>query len=81
MTQINSAVSEPIFLQATTLHYVDHFAATLFAASWGPVAVASVYSKKVTENGAFWSIPMRREIAETRNTIWEMRSSGISPSF
>ncbi|OUM84669.1 MAG: hypothetical protein BAA01_05895 [Bacillus thermozeamaize] len=42
--------------QPPSIMWIGYFAATLFAASWGPVAVASVYSKKVTENGAFWSI-------------------------
>lgn len=35
---------------------IAYAAATMFAASWGPVAIASIFSKKVTKEGAFWSI-------------------------
>jgi Na+/proline symporter len=42
--------------QPPSVMWIGYFAATLFAASWGPVAFASVYSKKVTKEGAFWSI-------------------------
>jgi Na+/proline symporter len=53
-------VSIVIFLiglwQPPSVMWIGYFAATLFAASWGPVAFASVYSKKVTKVGAFWSI-------------------------
>ncbi|MFT9850075.1 sodium:solute symporter family protein [Aneurinibacillus sp. REN35] len=42
--------------QPPSVMWIGYFAATLFAASWGPVAFASVYSKKVTKSGAFWSI-------------------------
>ncbi|MER1987341.1 MAG: sodium:solute symporter family protein [Solibacillus sp.] len=42
--------------QPPSVMWIGYFAATLFAASWGPVAIASVFSKKVTNVGAFWSI-------------------------
>ncbi|WP_174614691.1 sodium:solute symporter family protein [Virgibacillus ihumii] len=42
--------------QPPAVMWIGYFAATLFAASWGPVAFASVYSKTVTKNAAFWSI-------------------------
>ncbi|MEC5425881.1 sodium:solute symporter family protein [Virgibacillus sp. C22-A2] len=44
------------FWQPPAVMWIGYFAATLFAASWGPVAFASVFSKKVNKNGAFWSI-------------------------
>ncbi|WP_339199921.1 sodium:solute symporter family protein [Aeribacillus sp. FSL k6-2211] len=44
--------------QPPSIMWIGYFAATLFAASWGPVAFASVYSKKVTKTGALWSIIM-----------------------
>ncbi|KKB33213.1 sodium:solute symporter family protein [Bacillus thermotolerans] len=44
--------------QPPSVMWIGYFAATLFAASWGPVAFASVFSKNVTETGAFWSIIM-----------------------
>ncbi|KAB7707367.1 sodium:solute symporter family protein [Bacillus aerolatus] len=42
--------------QPPAIFWISVFAATLFAASWGPVAFASVLSNKVTKAGAFWSI-------------------------
>lgn len=42
--------------QPPAVMWIGYFAATLFAASWGPVAFASVYSKTITKNGAFWSM-------------------------
>jgi len=43
-------------LQPPAVMWIGYFAATLFAASWGPIAFASVFSKKITKVGAFWSI-------------------------
>ncbi|GIN97536.1 sodium:proline symporter [Siminovitchia terrae] len=42
--------------QPPAIFWISVFAATLFAASWGPVAFASVLWKKVTKTGALWSI-------------------------
>ncbi|MEK4030006.1 sodium:solute symporter family protein [Pseudobacillus sp. FSL P4-0506] len=42
--------------QPPSVMWIGYFAATLFAASWGPVAFASVFSKKVTKTGALSSI-------------------------
>ena len=42
--------------QPPAIYWIGVFAATLFAASWSPVAIASIHSKKVTKEGAFWSI-------------------------
>ncbi|MEY9970685.1 Na+/proline symporter [Lysinibacillus sp. RC46] len=42
--------------QPPAVMWIGYFAATLFAASWGPVAFSSVFSKTVTSLGAFWSI-------------------------
>jgi len=39
-----------------SIMWISYFVATLFAASWGPVAFARVYLKKVTKTSAFWSI-------------------------
>lgn len=36
--------------------WIGFFAATVFAASWGPVAFASIHSKTATKEGAFWSM-------------------------
>lgn len=42
--------------QPPAIVWISYFAATLFAASWGPATFASVFSKKVNKTGAFWSI-------------------------
>ncbi|WP_163969585.1 sodium:solute symporter family protein [Oceanobacillus halotolerans] len=44
--------------QPPAIMWIGYFAATLFAASWGPVAFASVFSKRVNKTGAFWAIIM-----------------------
>src|SRR5699024_3341254 len=42
--------------QPPAIFWISIFAATLFAASWGPVAFASVLWKRVTKVGALASI-------------------------
>ncbi|MEM9689283.1 MAG: sodium:solute symporter family protein, partial [Pseudomonadota bacterium] len=32
------------------------FIGTIFASSWGPVAIMSIWSKRITEAGAFWGM-------------------------
>ncbi len=36
--------------------WITYFVATMFAAVWGPVAFMSVWSKRITESGAFWGL-------------------------
>lgn len=38
------------------IFWITWFVATVFASSWGPVAFLSVWSDKVTADGAFWGI-------------------------
>ncbi|MFZ9053556.1 MAG: sodium:solute symporter family protein [Woeseiaceae bacterium] len=38
------------------IFWITFMVATMFAASWGPVAFMSVWSKKITEAGAFWGL-------------------------
>jgi Na+/proline symporter len=42
--------------QPPAVFWISIFAATLFAASWGPVAFTSILWKRVTKTGAFYSI-------------------------
>ena len=44
------------FVPQGYLFWITYFAGTLFASSWGPVAFMSVWSKRITEGGAFWGI-------------------------
>jgi len=36
--------------------WITYFAATVFASSWGPVACMSVWSRRITAEGAFWGM-------------------------
>lgn len=36
--------------------WITYFAGTVFASSWGPVAIMSVWSRRITAGGAFWGI-------------------------
>jgi sodium/pantothenate symporter len=38
------------------IYWLTHFAGPLFASSWGVVAFMSVWSKRITESGAFWGM-------------------------
>ncbi len=38
------------------IFWLTYFGATLFAASWGPVALMSVWSDRITASAAFWGI-------------------------
>ncbi|MDZ7768757.1 MAG: sodium:solute symporter family protein [Woeseiaceae bacterium] len=38
------------------IFWITWFVATVFASSWGPVALLSVWSDRVTTDGAFWGI-------------------------
>ena len=42
--------------QPPAIMMISYFAATLFASSWGPVAFMSVWSTRITADGAFWGI-------------------------
>lgn len=44
------------YFQPPAVMWIGYFAATLFAASWGPIAFISIFSKKVTAAGAFWGM-------------------------
>jgi Na+/proline symporter len=50
------ALATAYLLPQGKLFWVTYFAGTLFASSWGPVAFMSVWSKRITESGAFWGI-------------------------
>jgi sodium/pantothenate symporter len=38
------------------IFWITYFAGTMFASSWGPVALMSVWSRRITADGAFWGI-------------------------
>ncbi len=44
------------FRAPVDLFWLTYFVGTLFASSWGPVAIMSVWSKRITADAAFWGI-------------------------
>jgi sodium/pantothenate symporter len=38
------------------IFWITYFAGTVFASSWGPVAFMSVWSRRITADGAFWGM-------------------------
>jgi sodium/pantothenate symporter len=44
------------FYSPVDIFWLTYFVGTLFASSWGPVALMSVWSKRITANAAFWGI-------------------------
>ncbi len=44
------------FYSPVDIFWLTFFVGTLFASSWGPVALMSVWSKRITADAAFWGI-------------------------
>ncbi len=44
------------YFQPPAIMMISYFAATLFSSSWGPVAFMSIWSTRITADGAFWGI-------------------------
>ena len=44
------------FFSPVDIFWQTYFVGTLFASSWGPVALMSVWSKRITADAAFWGI-------------------------
>jgi len=44
------------FVLPPRIFWITYFAATVFASSWGPMAFMSVWSRRITADGAFWGI-------------------------
>ena len=44
------------FVFPPDLFWVTYFVATVFASSWGPVGLMSIWSKRITKDAAFWGI-------------------------
>ncbi len=44
------------FRAPVDLFWLTYFVGTIFASSWGPVALMSVWSRRITESAAFWGI-------------------------
>jgi sodium/pantothenate symporter len=44
------------FIFPPSIFWVTYFVGTVFASSWGPVGFMSVWSRRITKDGAFWGI-------------------------
>ena len=44
------------FFAPVDLFWLTYFVGTIFASSWGPVALMSVWSRRITADAAFWGI-------------------------
>jgi Na+/proline symporter len=44
------------FYSPIDIFWLTYFVGTLFASSWGPVAIMSVWNKRITADAAFWGI-------------------------
>ncbi|MBT8062986.1 MAG: sodium:solute symporter family protein [Xanthomonadales bacterium] len=44
------------FVTPVDLFWLTYFVGTLFASSWGPVALMSVWSRRITADAAYWGI-------------------------
>jgi sodium/pantothenate symporter len=44
------------FFVPPRIFWITYFAGTVFASSWGPVAIMSVWSRRITADGAYWGI-------------------------
>ena len=44
------------FISPIDIFWLTYFVGTLFASSWGPVALMSVWSKNITTDAAYWGI-------------------------
>lgn len=44
------------YMDLEAIRVISWFSSTVIAASWGVVAVASIFSKKISEKGAFWGM-------------------------
>ena len=56
MLAVGLSVISLALMLPRNIYWLTHFAGPLFASSWGVVAFMSVWSKRITESGAFWGM-------------------------
>ena len=56
MLGIGLAALALAFFVPPRIFWITYFAGTVFASSWGPVAIMSVWSRRITADAAFWGI-------------------------
>jgi sodium/pantothenate symporter len=56
MLVLGAIVLVVALLSPPNIFWIMIFIGTVFASSWGPVAIMSVWSKRITESAAFWGM-------------------------
>ncbi len=56
MLMVGLVILAIAFVSPIDIFWLTYFVGTLFASSWGPVALMSVWSKNITAAAAFWGI-------------------------
>ena len=56
MLAIGSCALFAAFIFPPNIFWLTTFIATVFASSWGPVGLMSIWSKKITKSAAFWGM-------------------------
>ena len=64
------------YLVPPRIFWITYFVATVFASSWGPVAFMSVWSRRITADGAFWGIVVgfAGNVVPKALVLWEVIS-------
>ena len=56
MLVISSVVLVAAFIFPPNIFWLTTFIATVFASSWGPVGLMSIWSRRITKSAAFWGM-------------------------
>lgn len=56
MFVVSLVVLAMAYFNPPAIFWVMYFGGTVIASSWGPIALASIWSKRLTEKGAFWGM-------------------------
>ncbi len=56
MLAVGAAVLVAALVFPPQIFWLTTFIATVFASSWGPVGLMAIWSKRITEKGAFWGM-------------------------
>ena len=56
MLAIGSVVLVAAFIFPPNIFWLTTFIATVFASSWGPVGLMSIWSRRITKSAAFWGM-------------------------
>ena len=69
MLMVGLSVIGLALLLPRNIYWLTHFAGPLFASSWGVVAFMSIWSRRLTEAGAFWGMAAGFGVNVTMNAL------------